>query len=590
MSRDRHLLAVGLVAAAALAAFATALHGSFVNWDDEWLILRNPFLRNPGRIGEILDPLGERILLGAEYLPVRDLSNLVDFRFFGTEPTGYRLGNWLLHALGAALAYAFLLEALRLPRAALAGALLWAVHPLHAEAVSWASARKDLLCAVFALLAATLHLRAGRTGSRALGAAAAGAFLLATLSKTAAAALPVALAAWEVLSGDGAVPAARRALAAARRAAPMLLVAAAGAALHSLHQERGNVVAGWRGGGWLPNLFLMAGVHLRYLRQAVLPFGLAPDYALDAARPDAPANLAGLAAGAAALAGSVLLLRRRSPAGLGALWWFALLLPVSNLVVPITNVSADRYLHLPLLGPCLLAGLAFDRACAAGRERLARGALAAVAAALGAAAALQCLHWRDGVALWTRAVEVSPGSGRAWMNRGEALAFAGRREEALDSFRRMLEAEPENANYWAHAANRLLELAGPAHLAEAEGLVRNAVARAKPDNGLPFVVLGWVLHRRGRVEESVRMLEEAVRRQPDLAEAHYNLGLWHEVGRRTSRAVESLETAVRLGLALDREVDARDRLARLWGDLGDEERARAHRVERERKRALSFGE
>ena len=589
MPRGTAAWAVALVAGAALAAFAAALHGSFVNWDDEWLIVGNPFLRNPARIGEILDPFGDRVLLGAEYLPLRDLSNLADFALFGTEPTGYRLGNWLLHALAAALAYAFLLEATRRPGAALAGALLFAVHPLHAEVVAWASARKDLLCAVFALLAATLHLRAGRTGSRGLGWAAAGAFLLATLSKSAAAGLPAVLALFEAASGDASVPFGRRLAASARRAIPMLCIAAAGAALHSLHQSRGNVVAEWRGGGWLANLFVMSGVHLRYLLQTLVPTGLAVDYDIGADRPFAARNLIGLVVLLGAAATALWALRRRDLAGLGGLWWFALLLPVSNLVVPITNASADRYLFLPLLGPCLLAGLAFDRASAAS-PRAARAALAAAVAALGILAALQCGVWKDGTALWTRATEVSPGVGRAWMNLGEAHAEAGRREDALASFARMTEVEPKSAHLWVHRGNRVLELRGPSALDEAESHMRAGIAVAKPDDGVPFVGLGFILNRRGDVEGSVAMLEEAVRRQPGLAEAHYNLGLWHDASGRKARAAEELEEAVRLGIGLDRRVDAHDRLVRLCRELGDEARSRRHREERERARARTFGE
>ena len=588
MPRGTVAWAVALVAGAALAAFATALCGSFVNWDDEWLILGNPFLRNAGRIGEILDPFGDRVLLGAEYLPLRDLSNLADFALFGTEPTGYRLGNWLLHALAAALAYAFLLEATRRPGAALAGALLFAVHPLHAEVVAWASARKDLLCAVFALLAATLHLRAGRTGSRGLGWAAAGAFLLATLSKSAAAGLPAALALFEAAPGE-AVPFGRRLAAAARRAIPMLCVAAAGAALHTLHQSRGNVVAEWRGGGWLANLFVMSGVHLRYLRQTLVPTGLAVDYDIGEDRPFAAWNLVGLLVLIAAAAAALWALRRRPIAGLAGAWWFALLFPVSNLVVPITNASADRYLFLPLLGPCLIAGLAFDRASAAS-PRAARAALAAAVAALGLLAALQCTVWKNGTALWTRATEVSPGVGRAWMNLGEAHADAGRSEEALASFARMTEVEPGRAHFWVHRGNRVLDLRGPAALEEAERHMRTATAAAKPDDGVPFVGLGFILNRRGDVAGSVAMLEEAVRRQPGLAEAHYNLGLWHDAGGRKVRAAEELEEAVRLGIGLDRRVDAHDRLVRLCRELGDEARSRHHREERERARALTYGE
>ena len=611
-----------LVGGAALLAFAAALHGSFVNWDDAWLIVRNPYIRGLSHLPEILDPFGDRVLMGAEYLPVRDLSNVVDHFLFGVEPTGYRLGNWLLHGLAAGLAYVLLLEALRSPGAALAGALLWAVHPLHAEVVAWASARKDLLNAVFALLAAVLHLRAVRRGDRGPAWGAAGAFLLASLSKTSAAALPFVLAAWEVMAGDRAIPLRARVGTALRRAAPMMAVAAAGAALNGWHQSRSTVHAPWRGGNWLTNLFVMAGVHLRYLRQAALPSGMAADYAVDEEGAASAANLAGVAVLAAGLAGTAWLALRRPRAGMAALWWFGLLLPVSNVLVPIANVSADRYLFLPSLGACALLGLGWERlrahrpraAAAAppartppppgpgpprGRggpgggpppPRAAGGALAAVAAAFALLAARQCLVWRDGVSLWENAAAVSPGVGRVWMNRGEALAFAGRGEEALASYRRMVEVEPRNAAYWVHAGNRLHQIGGPGKDEEVERFLRTGVERADRDSGGPLVALAWLLNVKGRTAESVALLQEAVRRQPDLPQAHLNLGLWHLAERRWVRALEEIEAALRVGLPLHDEIAAHGEAFQAAIRIGDGERARYHREQRERKKALSRGE
>jgi tetratricopeptide (TPR) repeat protein len=592
MSRRNLALALAAVVFVALAAFAVALDGTFVNWDDEWLILSNPFLRGTKHLGEVLNPLADRVLLGAEYLPVRDLSNMVDFRFFGTEAAGYRLGNWLLYATAAALSFAFLLEALKSPAAALAGSLLWAAHPLHAEVVAWASARKDLLNAVFALLAATLLLRAARTGSERLRWAAAGAFLLATLSKSSAAALPAVIALWEAVSGDAAVPFGRRLSVALRRAAPLLAIALAGAAFNAFHQKQGWVRAEWRGGSWLPNLFLMSGVHLRYLRQAFFPSGMAADYALDETTPDAPGNLVGLVLLLAGVGATVHALRRRSRAGFAGAFWFGILAPASNVLYPLTNASADRYLFLPTLGACALGGLAFERALAAGpgAARAAKGALAAAVVVLAVLAAAQARVWRDGVSLWTRATEVSPTCGRAWQNYGEALAQANRVDEALAAFRTMTEVEPRNSALWVHAANRLWQLGGRGKAKEVEAILRAAVGKAEPGMGGPLVALGWVLNETGRTEESVALLQEAVRRQPNLAPAHYNLGLWHLAHKRWGMAAEALERAVAIGMPLGDEIHAHEMMHDLYRRLGDAEGVRRHREERERKKALTWGE
>ena len=592
MSR-RHLLWAYLsVIAAALAAYATALHGSFVNWDDEWLVLRNPYVRDLTHLGTVLDPFATRMLLGAEYLPLRDLNTILDIRLFGLNPLGYRFGNWVLYGLTAGLGFTLLLEVLRDHRAAFAGALLWAVHPLHAEVVAWASARKDLLNAVFALLAAVLWLRGVRTGSVRTKWAAHGAFLLATLSKSSAAALPGILALHEVLTGDRSIPPARRLFRATLGVLPMLVVAAAGAALHSLHQAAVGAGPGWRGGDWLTNLFVVAGVHLRYLRQAVLPYGLANDYAADIGGAGGAWTLAGLGLSVLLAVGAILAARRAPRVAWCGHWWLLLLVPVSNVLVPITNLSADRYLFLPTLGACALAGLGLSgwAARGPGAARSAAAALAAVTAVFGLLSARQALVWRDSVALWSNAVEVSPRCGRAWMNHGEALAAAGRIDEALASFRRMIEAEPLVANLWVHAGNRLYALGGPERIQEVEAILQRGVAKAGPTEGGPLVALAWLRGQQGDREGAVRLLQEAVRRQPRLPQAHYNLGIWHEWHRRWEEACEEYGTALDLWLPLPDQIDTHRRLVGISEQLGDAEGAARHRARVEELRLLSGGE
>jgi len=123
-----------------------------------------------------------------------------------------------------------------------------------------------------------------------------------------------------------------------------------------------------------------------------------------------------------------------------------------------------------------------------------------------------------------------------------------------------------------------------------EAILRAAVEKAGPGMGGPHVALGWVLNETGRTPEAIALLEEAVRRQPTLAQAHYNLGLWHLAGGRPVMAEDELEEAIRLGMPLEDEIDAHGKLALIYRKLGDRESERRHREARERKKALTWGE
>ncbi len=154
----------------------------------------------------------------------------------------------------------------------------------------------------------------------------------------------------------------------------------------------------------------------------------------------------------------------------------------------------------------------------------------------------------------------------------------------------MIEVEPKNAVLWVHAGNRLWQLGGRGKAAEVEAILRAAAEKAEPGMGGPLVALAWVLNATGRREEAVALLQEAVRRQPTLAQAHYNLGVWHLAERRWARAAEEMEEALRLGMPLDDEVEAHGRLVEIYRKMADEDGVRRHRDARERKKALTWGE
>ena len=133
-------------------------------------------------------------------------------------------------------------------------------------------------------------------------------------------------------------------------------------------------------------------------------------------------------------------------------------------------------------------------------------------------------------------------------------------------------------------------IGGPAHYDEVETFLRTAVLRAPEHSGGQHVALAWFLQERGRPEEALALLQEAVRRQPDLGPAHFNLGLWHLHGQRWVLAAEELEEGIRCSLPLPDEIRAHDLLHAVYERMGDIDRARRHREERERLSALTRGE
>ncbi|HZI14231.1 MAG TPA: hypothetical protein VE153_27935, partial [Myxococcus sp.] len=163
-------LRTGLVALAALAVFCGSLANDFV-YDDVSLVLENPWLRSAEGLREAfsqplfgyVDDLTEQDLGAGYYRPLAHVTYFLLRAVFGTAPWGYHLFLVLAHVLTSVLVAWLLRASLVRGRpggaaewAALAGALLFALHPIHTEAVAWVSGWMDVGVALAVLLAARL--------------------------------------------------------------------------------------------------------------------------------------------------------------------------------------------------------------------------------------------------------------------------------------------------------------------------------------------------------------------------------------------------------------------------------------------------
>lgn len=198
-------IAVALVAAV---TFLPAVHGEFVNWDDNVMLTGNTAFRGFG--AENIRWMFTTTLLG-HYMPLTWLSFAASYALGGMDPRGFHLANLLLNALNAALvsllgwrlidaALARRIAAATRPAlatGALVAGLAFGVHPLHAEPVAWATDRADVLCSTFYLLALLSYCRGMDEGDglrwRPWGVLALLAMAAAILSKEIGTTLPAAL-------------------------------------------------------------------------------------------------------------------------------------------------------------------------------------------------------------------------------------------------------------------------------------------------------------------------------------------------------------------------------------------------------------
>jgi hypothetical protein len=158
-SRARlHRWAPYVVALVAVAVYANALENGYV-LDDRGILLKNPLVTSVSGIWRAFaNPYWPAAIGGGQYRPLVIASFSLDWWLSGGDPMWLHAVNILWHAAASVLVW-FLAAELLAPAAALGAALLFAVHPVHVEAVSNVVGRSELMAAAFVLAALLAHRR-----------------------------------------------------------------------------------------------------------------------------------------------------------------------------------------------------------------------------------------------------------------------------------------------------------------------------------------------------------------------------------------------------------------------------------------------
>ena len=437
---------------AALAALAVALYlntlGHRLVFDDLTLITQNPLVQR-------LDWLG--IVFRSGYRPVRTLTYALNYAIGGDNPFGYHLFNVVLHSVNVVLLFKLLWRLTHSNRAAGLGALLFAVHPAQTAAVAYVSGRKDLLAALFMLLAMLLYLSFRQGGQRRWLKAgmAGGCFLLAVLSKEVAIVFPALLLLVDAFQSQQAaesrqsvVGAAWRALRASPAMYGAFVVLASLALFYALFVAKASRMIGYWGGSFETDLGTSFKLFFHYVRLAVFPYPLLADYTgrvfpvsqglLE------PATLAAAVFMVAFLALAIWLFSRYPLVSVGMLWFAAAVAPVLQFI-PFHELAADHFLYVPLLGVAIAAAGGLTHLVSRPVWRLVGVGSAIVAVICAGMVVDRNRDWRDRRTLWEATLRMAPGSYRANANLGQEYFDQGRFAEGLRLTRRAIELSPERA-------------------------------------------------------------------------------------------------------------------------------------------------
>lgn len=554
--RNIKLLLLG-IAIAAILPYLNSLSCGFA-YDDIQLLEKDPHLGES--LGSILKLFSEDYwtpsLESGLYRPLTKVSYGIERLLFGSAPGIHHGTNVLLHVLICLLLFALGRDLGLTANGAGAASLLFAVHPIHTEAVTGIVGRADLLSVLLMIAAFRAHLRLGR--SRDPGAGVWGSlfpgilFLGAMLAKEVAVSF-LAL----VLIAD-------LALGRRDRLRVLLLVYAPLLGLQFLLRWMATDRLFPEPPYFVNNPILEASGVERFVTslalfgracfQILFPVRLSADYSWKAIEPNDDIIAVFPILGLLVLAGMVVAGFRFRNRGLFwiASGWFVLPYGVvANLLTPIGTIYGERLLYLPSVGLALLAGLGFRSPGSTSPKSEARHrvVLVGILLLLGVYSVRTCLRnevWRDEVTLFQDAADRQPLSIKAHFLLGLGLQRHGRDDEAEAALKESVRIEPSYDHGYL-ALGRLYLRRGKNQ--EAVAAFSEAFRlSSEPSVGAEAAWrLGALSLLDGDPGTGAEWLRQALEIRPDRPDFHSDLGTALMALGEFSEAVYHLEEALRLG-------------------------------------------
>ncbi len=560
--------------------FCGTLSNLFVH-DDIPQVLENPYLRNSGQWTRIFTGSVWSFRGPAQhdnmYRPLQFITYWALYRLKGPNPVVFHLALLLFYA--AAVWLVFRLAGQLLPNSlvAFAGALLWALHPLHVETVAWISALPDLGAAFFFVLAFLLFVRAERSPDRPLlrHILAAAAFFPALFFKEMALTFPlIILVYWFFFTGEHSWKS--KAIHWSIYAGAVAVYLAIRVAVLGRFSEAPELFKpSWRLGA------VAAGLLGQHARLFVWPRYLSVFRSFDLqASLHSPWPAIALLVLVAAL-----FLRRREPMlGFLMIWWGVTLLPCLD-IRQVSFPVADRSSFLPTVGPCLaLAYIALDWL----PRHLSRPKTApALALALGVLMALwvaqdvrSVARWHDNVSLWDQAYLASPKSALAHMLHGVVLQQRdGKMAEAAGEYHLAIKLNVQSERPLVGITTECYVLLG--QVANLQGHTQEAIddynqaLRVAPGYSLAYKSLGIIYFPRGDYAHARDYFEKAVLTNPQEEESRFYLGTCYLKLGQPRRAAAQFRTAREIDSTYYQAYEAEARSLEAAGDKGAAAQVRA---------------
>lgn len=509
-----------------LLSYSRGLTGEFV-FDDTKLIANDQFYQSESNPLKCWNRGFWSDGKGGLYRPAVVFSYWLNVKLFGLSSPMFRVVNLLLHMVASFLVY-ILVKKINLGQScAIVASLLYAVHPLHSEAVIPAFGRAELLCAVFFMLAFIFHIRKENSKNSAI--LAGFFFLLALWSKEHAVAFIPLCILYDLLLGK--IKNGKLMLKYAIYIVCLgLLIFSKYSAMHIVFPSKDknealvdNRLALCNGSERVVSAIRIQGLALA---KFVYPANLSHDYSYAQLLPSRSVyDIKAILTLSLFLGLPVLLIYiypKRKMAVVFLVSAYALcVIPAGNFIIPAGTIFAERLSYIPSIWLCIFFSLAFIRISKKIQFILVLSVLMSGLCLLSYRSIIRCNDWQNRMSLAIAGVKSAPSSVKTWENLAVQFEETGQYKEAIAASNIAIEIYPEEPTAYLKRGTYYTRLMMNN---EAENDFRKALS-ISPEYLQASINLAIVMANTGKIEAARQILKDILQRYPSQTAASKMLEL-----------------------------------------------------------------
>lgn len=521
--KDKKLIAYILIAIVAVTAitFSNSISNDFVkNWDDKGYIMDNPYVQNFTK--ESIKPIFTSFY-NANYHPLTTLSYAIELKLFGFNAKPFHVNNLIIHILNALLVFWLIIVITGRYEASAIVSLLFAIHPMHVESVSWISERKDVLYAFFyisALISYIFYVKEKKTKYIFFTFIL---FLLSLLSKSAAVSFPVMLVLFDYYYNR---PIDRKNI--IEKTPFFILSIVFGVAAILSQRTLGAIQDLTHAFSIFDRIFLVSYGVLFYIIKLFIPINLSAVHAY-------PFKMEGILPMeyyfAPLALGLIIFLiykagKYRKDVVFGTLFFLISIALVIQIIPVGKALTAERYSYIPYIGLFFIIGRFYTETADGGYagaqkiKNLFLIVLLGLTAFFCASTWNRNKVWKDGMSLFEDVIEKNPMIDYAYVNRAHAKSDLGDHKGALADYDKAISINPRFAESWNNRGNEKYMLGDKKAALEDY----NQAIIVDPKYSLGYFNRAIDRAELNDFQGAISDYQSAIKYKPDYPDAYYNLG------------------------------------------------------------------